>query len=183
MKRRSNRNNKQDRRVKARRINSLESGNEEYKAAVWLDALEGVDLAAAVDVDEDEYDELEDLQHQGASKKRKKRVNAAGVMPKRFLPRSLASILIEEANTEGGIALDFLNAEARLPNGRQIPPRHFCPVTGIEAMYREARSNIYYANLKALEQIRERSPPWLSLGGSAAFYDAAKSIRDDVGPI
>jgi hypothetical protein len=154
-------------------------GNEEYRAAVWMDALEGVDITSAVEVDDEEFDELEDLQ--GKTRKRKKRTTSqsAGVLPKKFLPRSLASIILEEANKEHGASRDFLNAEARLPTHQQLPLRKFCPVTGAEGTYRDPKSNVCYANLSALEQIQERSPPWMSLGGAAAFYEAAKSIRDD----
>ena len=34
-------------------------------------------------------------------------------------------------------------------------------------------------DVQALEQIRERSPPWMTLSGSAAYLEAAKSIRDE----
>jgi hypothetical protein len=44
--------------------------------------------------------------------------------------------------------------------------------------YTEPKSGIPYASLKALEQIRERPPPWMTLTGSAAFYEATKSLLD-----
>lgn len=180
-KRRSGRNSKQERRSKARRVHANDAGNEEYRAAVWLDALEGVDLSAAAEVEDDEFDELEELQ--GGSKRPKKRARAqkTGVIPRRFLPRSLATILVEEANRDGGVAREFLEAEAHVKSTQQLPARKFCPVTGLEGIYREPRSNICYANLSALEQIRERPPPWLNLNGAVVFHEAVKSIRDDSG--
>ena len=36
-----------------------------------------------------------------------------------------------------------------------------------------------FANLKALEQVRERPPPWMTLGGSLAYHEAVRSIRDE----
>lgn len=181
-KRRSDRNSKKERRVKARRVNVHGEENEEYRAAVWLDALEGVDLSNVVDIDDDEFDELDELQDGPKKSKKRTKSHKAGVMPKRFLPRSLASILIEESSKGVGVAREFLNAEVRLSKQQQLPPRKFCPVTGLEGLYRDPKSNINYANMAALEQIRERSPPWLILGGSAvAYHEAVKSIRDDIG--
>jgi hypothetical protein len=178
-KRRSGRNKKQERRTKARKVQSL-GENEEYRAAIWMDALEGVDPSGVPAEDDEEYDELDELD----DKKRKKKRGAsakgkAGVLPKRFHPRSLASILVEEANREDGASRAFLNAEARLTKSKQLPARKFCPVTGTEALYTEPKSGVPYSNLTALEQIRERAPPWMSLGGSAAYIEAVKSIRDE----
>lgn len=183
LKRRSDRHKKQERRAKSRRVHSVEE-NSEYREAVWADALEGVDPSAPVD-DEDEYDELDELEGGGNKNKRRRKTasskSKSGMLPKKFLPRTLVSVLIEEASREDGVAKEFLNAEARLPTNRQLPRRKFCPVTGMVGIYTEPRSNIPYANLRALEQIRERPPPWMTLGGSAAFLEAAKSIRGEEG--
>jgi hypothetical protein len=179
-KRRSDRHKKQERRARARKVQSVEE-NAEYREAVWADALEGVDPTATVD-DEEEYDELEELESSGKNKRRRKATASRakeGVLPKKYLPRTLASILVEEASREDGVAKEFLNAEARLPRAQQLPRRKFCPVTGMEGIYTEPKSNIPFANLRALEQIRERPPPWMTLGGSAAFLEARKSILDD----
>lgn len=63
------------------------------------------------------------------------------------------------------------------------PPRRFCPVTGLPGSYAEPRTGIPYATLQALEQIRERPPPWMSLGvgsgGNASYYEAVRSLRGD----
>lgn len=178
-KRRSDRHKKQERRDKARRVQTMHE-DKDFRAAVWMDALEEVDPSTIAGDDDNEYDELEELEERknkrrrGASAKPK-----AGVLPKRFRPRSLASILVEEATREDGVAREFLKAEARLPPQQQLPPRKFCPVTGLEGIYTEPKSGIPYASLKALEQIRERPPPWMTLNGSAAFYEASKSILDE----
>ena len=180
-KRRSDRHKKQDRRTKARRVHSIED-NQELRIAYWVDALEGVDPTAQGVEDDEEYDELDEME----SRKRKRRgasaskSKKAGVLPKRFRPRSLASIITEDLNQEGGASAAFLAAEARIPKAQQLPRRQFCPVTGQEGLYKEPKSGIPYANFKALEQIRERPPPWMTLGGSAAFYEAAKSIREEL---
>jgi len=123
------------------------------------------------------------LQDDAGGGKKKKRAAAPrrkgkgqakpGVMPKRFLPRSLGTILVEDPNRAA-----FLAAEAKVPPNQQLPRRKFCPVTGTEGIYTEPKSGIPYSSLKALEQIRERTPPWMSLGGSATYYEAVKSIED-----
>ena len=186
LKRRSDRHRKQERRTKARKTShmGLSGETDEYRAAVWIDALEGVDpaVSAAVDEEDDEYDELGELEGKStkASKPRRgKKPKAAGALPKRFLPRSLASILTEEHGRPDGVAKRFLDAAARLPAPEQLPRRKFCPVSGAEGVYTDPRTGIPYASLKALEQIRERPPPWMTLGGSAAYLEATKSIRDE----
>ena len=181
-KRRSDRNKKQERRAKARKV-AVSGGGEsdEYNMAVWIDSLEGVDPAVVAD-DDEEFDELDDLDGKNKPKRGRGRGGnkaKTGTLPKRFLPRTLASILTDEHGREDSTARLFLCAEARLPPEKQLPRRKFCPVTGMEGVYTEPKSEIPYANLKSLEQIRERSPPWMTLGGSAAFLEATKSIRDD----
>ena len=182
-KRRSDRHKKQERRAKARKVLSL-GDNEEFRTALWVDALEGVDPAGAIPEEDEEYDELDELEAKN-KRKRGARGKAAskskiGVLPKRLHPRSLATILIEEAGRNDGTAREFLNAEACLPENQQLPPRKFCPVTGLEGLYTEPKSKIPFSSMKALEQIRERSPPWMTLSGTAAYSDAVKSIRNEV---
>ena len=150
--------------------------------AVWIDSLEGVDPAVVLD-DDEEFNELDDLD--GAKQTKRKRgrggnkTKKIGTLPKRFLPRTLASILTDEHGREDSVARLFLAAEPRLPTNKQLPRRKFCPVTGLEGVYTEPKTGIPYANLKSLEQIRERSPPWMTLGGAAAYLEATKSIRDE----
>jgi YL1 nuclear protein C-terminal domain len=195
-KRRSDRRKKQDRRDKARKVQVTASHGEDqgdFHAAVWLDALEDIDaVAISTQDDDDDYnvmDELEDddagdnsNSKKGSNKKGRKRKSPAaastGVLPKRFLPRSLGAILMEEANREGGVARAFVDAEARTHN--QLPRRKFCPVSGLQGIYTEPKSGIPYANQKALEQIRERAPPWMTLAGTnTSYWEAAKSLRED----
>lgn len=198
-KRRSDRHRKQDRRSKARKVfHNSSDDTDEFRIAVWVDALEGVDPAAAAAEDDDEYDELGDLEADGNNKSRRANSNKAsgkskstsgsrkkgqqkgGSMPKVFLPRSLGSILVEEANRDDGVTRSFLAAEARiLPDEMMFPRRKFCPVHGSFAIYTEPKSGVPYASMRALEQIRERAPPWLTLGGAAAYHEAVKSIRDE----
>ena len=179
LKRRSDRNKKQERRAKARKV-AVSGESDEYNMAVWIDTLEGVDPAVAVD-DDEEFDELDDLDGNKPKRGRGKGGNKSKTvaLPKRFLPRTLASILTDEHGREDSTAKLFLCAEPHLSPSKQLPRRKFCPVTGLEGVYTEPKSGIPYANLKSLEQIRERSPPWMTLGGSAAFLEATKSIRDD----
>lgn len=181
-KRRSDRHKKQDRRTKACKVfHTAHDDDDEYRIALWVDALEGIDpVAVAVADDDDDYDELESLddEHEGKKKtrprKRKgKELTKPGLLPKKFLPRSLGTILVEDPNRSA-----YLAAEARLPPGQQLPRRKFCPVTGIEGLYTEPKSGIPYSSLKALEQIRERPPPWMTLSGTATYYEAVKSIED-----
>jgi len=120
-----------------------------------------------------------------------------GVLPKRFLPRTLGSILMEEANVYnsynnrggggsyndgGSAAIAFVEAEARIKKHSQFIPssrRKFCPVTGLEGIYTEPKSGIPYATVQALEQIRERPPPWMILGGTPSYWEAAKTLRQE----
>lgn len=178
-KRRSDRNKKQERRTKARKAHELGDTNDDFRMAVWIDALEDIDPAAPAPEDDEEYDELDDLEDR-SRKKRKSHANKAkaGVLPKRFMARSLASILTEEANRSDGISREFVFAQSKLERHQQLPRRKFCPVTGLFGIYTEPKSRIPYASMKALEQIQERSPPWMTLGGSAAYSEAVKSIED-----
>ncbi len=189
-KRRSDRRKKQDRRDKARKTTILQGPeSKELASAAWMDALEGVLATNAGDNDgDDSYDELDELENKKGSKKRrkptKKQQELAGSLPKRFKQRTVANILLEEVNREDGVAYAWLEDEARVSRKRgtkslQLPARKFCPVTGIEGIYTEPKSGLPYANLKALEQVRERPPPWMTLGGSLAYHEAVKSIRDE----
>jgi YL1 nuclear protein C-terminal domain len=177
--RRSDRRKKQARREKARKAIHLgDASSQLYRAAVWMDALEEVDPSGNMVEDDEEYDELDEI-----DAKRKRRKSSAakkvGILPKRFKPRSLASILVEEASREDGVSRAFLDAEATLAPSQRLPPRKFCPVTGLFGIYTDPKSGIPYANLKALEQIQERAPPWMTLGGTAAYFEAATSLRNE----
>jgi hypothetical protein len=178
-------------------------------SAAWMDALEDVAATTGdnggADGD-DSYDELDELESKttkggnkrarGGSRRKptKNQQELAGSLPNRFKPRSMANILLEEVNRDDGVAFAWLEDEARIsrhPSSSktttinittkflQLPARKFCPVTGMEGIYTEPKSGLPYANLKALEQVRERAPPWMNLGGSIAFHEAVKSIRDE----
>lgn len=187
--RRSDRQKKHSRREKARKgLDQLESTTEqqEYRAAARIDALEDVlpeeDEIIAEQDEEDEYDEEVDegLKRKRVSKRRvaKKKKNVA--LPKRFQPRSLASILIEEAGRpHGGIVPKYLAAEAIRPKTPQYPLRKICPVTGLFAKYTDPKTGVPFANLQALEQIQERVPPWTTLSGATAYSEAVKSLRNE----
>jgi hypothetical protein len=188
--------------------------------------------AISLDVDDDDYDEFAELDDDGNDdndgdddnngkpkdskgkfKKKRKRKGAVGgtgknptssVIPKYLKPRSLASILMEEAGRPDSIAGQYVNASVRrrgsgrttitrnidsIKNNTVItttinpyPPRKFCPVTGLYGAYTEPKSGIPYATLSALEQIRERPPPWMNAGnnaGSASYWEAVKSLQND----
>jgi len=180
-----------------------------YKRAVRLDRLEGgFSSYQEDDVDDMEYDELEEVEGKkkkrssgscpnksnvtGPSSKKRPKKNIVGEIPKWLKPRSLASVLIEESArvNRDSIVPKYLNAEARPSSSTPLqqcryPPRKFCPVTGLEGFYKDQKSGIPYATLKALEQIQERAPPWMdsgstgSGGGSASYYEAVKSLRNE----
>eukprot|EP00934_Nitzschia_sp_Nitz4_P001087 Nitzschia sp. Nitz4//scaffold3_size479765//391799//392446//NITZ4_000168-RA/size479765-processed-gene-1.543-mRNA-1//-1//CDS//3329550962//1087//frame0 len=184
-KRRSDRRKKQDRRDKARRVLGVGGPeSKEFLAAAWMDALEDVHASAlaggATGDDDDSYDEFDDLEDEGKKRKRRGQAKKAqsGVLPKRFKPRSVASVLTEEFSRFDGVAKPWLDSEARNRRIKQ-PTRKYCSVTGLQGIYTEPKTGIPYANLKALEQINERPPPWLVLAGSLAYHECAKSIRDD----
>lgn len=152
---------------------------DELRTALWVDALEEVQPQQQQqqdDVDE-EYDELEEIE--GKTKKRKaKRRNKQNnkTLPKRLLKRSVGTILLEESTRPDGVAMEYLDSIAHCTS--PLPPRKFCPVTGRLANYVEPKSKIPFANMRALEQIRERPPPWMLLSGSAIYQEAVKSIRE-----
>ncbi len=144
------------------------------------------------------------------AKKKRRRKGATGgggikknapSVPKYLRPRSLASILIEEAGRTDSVAGRYIDAAVRrLGSGmtrvvrraddggnavsttitNPYPPRKFCPVTGLFGEYTEPRTGIPYASLSALEQIRERPPPWMSSvnAGSANYWEAVKSLQN-----
>ena len=184
--------NRSKRREKARKatvsLTSHDPDGIEYRDAVRLDFLEGAMVVDDEEVEE-EYDELEDIEESGGGKKRKrstgkrKKKALVGAIPKRFKARSLAAVLIEESSRgDGGVAEKYLKAEARPMKGNpRYPSMKLCVVTGLEGVYTDPKSGVPYANLQALEQIRERVPPWMSgsQGGSSAYHDAVKSLRNE----
>jgi hypothetical protein len=188
----------------------------DYRVAIHMDMLEDVkDTTGGVedgddDDDDDEYDEFSELDEddekgnsmakKAPAKKKRKRKSAGAAnnstLPKYLRPRSLASILIEEANRSDSVAKQYVDASVRrlssdtsttnttITTTRQpYPQRKFCPVTGLFGSYTEPKSGIPYATLSALEQIRERAPPWMNVGnggGSAGYWEAMKSLRSDL---
>ena len=131
--------------------------------------------------------------------------NKSTTVAKYLKARSLASILMEEAGRADSVARRYVDANVRrLGSGNTsstwqgvsnnndatevtsttytnpYPSRKFCPVTGLFGEYTEPKSGIPYASLAALEQIRERPPPWMSEGrggGSANYWEAVKSLQ------
>mmetsp|Transcript_16936 Transcript_16936/g.23966 ORF Transcript_16936/g.23966 Transcript_16936/m.23966 type:complete len:234 (-) Transcript_16936:260-961(-) len=200
----SNRKKKQGRRERARKINHVqdvlmggslhtaEIETIEYRSAARLDALEGVtNVEDGENIDQEEYNELEelDINNNGGRKRRSggsKRKASIGVghTPKRFKQRSLASILIEEVSwVENGVSQKYVAAEAKpnLEKYHKLPRRKFCPVTGLEGLYTDPKTRVPYANLLALEQIKERIPSWMNSSeatGLASYFEAIKSLRD-----
>ena len=195
----SDRRRKASRRDKARK-SSVDAGGStleerEFRVAIHMDMLEGVaDNAAAGMDDDDDYDEFSDLDEvdkgkKGPKKKRPRKSAAkskkAASSAKYLRARSLASILIEEANRPDSTAKQYVAAAVqqydKTPNGAITPYRKYCPVTGLFGVYTEPKSQIPYANLKALEQIRERAPPWMNTtsSGTATYLEAIKTLRND----
>mmetsp|Transcript_21233 Transcript_21233/g.30388 ORF Transcript_21233/g.30388 Transcript_21233/m.30388 type:complete len:232 (-) Transcript_21233:23-718(-) len=201
----SDRRRKASRRDKARK-SSVYGGDasgstveeREFRVAIHMDMLEGVtDNAAAGVDDDDDYDEFADLDDEdnkgkkGTKKKRQRKSVAknkkASSSAKYLRARSLASILIEEANRSDSTAKQYVAAAVQQYGSTKTgaitpyPPRKFCPVTGLFGVYTEPKSQIPYANLKALEQIRERAPPWMNTtsSGTATYLEAIKTLRND----
>jgi hypothetical protein len=226
-KRRSDRHRKQDRRIKARKrsmygssSNSMSAENQadhDYRVALWVDMLEGIDPTAntaSVPDDDEEYDELEEFEE--STKKRKKRTSAnkretkkgksqVVAIPKRYLPKSLGSILLEEAyrpassddndsEDEINAARHFIASEARIGKSSDLsttsctasmgtlllPRRKFCPVTGSIALYTEPKSGIPFTTIRALEQIRERAPVWMMTMASSSNSNGIASYYEAV---
>jgi len=202
--RRSGRSSNNKRREKARRALNILGGDDENGAGgngggtidlveFRIDALEDApsDLMNTGGDDDEEYDELEDFEDGSSSKKKRKtksrkstKAEKSGNVPKRFKARTLASILIEESTrgAQNGVLQQYLDAEAVRPSNSKppYPKRKFCSVTGLYALYKDPKSNIPYANLTALEQIRERPPPWitgLNNTSSATYYETMRSLK------
>jgi|AntRauTorckE5430_2_1112549.scaffolds.fasta_scaffold30362_1 hypothetical protein len=181
------------RREKARKGINLSSSSSTDVVAYRIDALEEAGANVEEEDVEEEFDELDEVEggrKRGVSVGRKRKSGGrgnkakAGAMDKRFKPRSLASILIEESGRSDSVLKDYLIAEARPRKGNAMgtyPQRKFCPVTGLFGLYTDPKSQIPYANLDALEQLRERPPPWMSSfsGGSAAYHDTLKSLQNE----
>lgn len=172
------------RREKARRTISSSHASSSDVVEFRLDTLEEANGAEEEDGQgEEEYDELDDFE----GKSKKKRIKTSkkkhvGLTPKRFKARSLTSILIEESGREDSTLKQYLEAEAIPKTKASIRPRRkFCPVTGLEGIYTDPKSGVSYANLEALEQLRERAPPWTTglSGGTAAYHDTLRSLRDE----
>ena len=191
--RRSDRQKRQQRQQKARKgihaggASGASLEEEEYRNAIRIDHLEE---CAHNDYDEpeqeDEYneeDEIEPSRGKRAKRKRppakKNKATKDAASAKRLKPRSLSSILVEEARRNSNRAKCFVEAEA-LPGKVAYPVRKFCPVTGLFGIYKDPKSGVHFANLKALEQIQERLPPWLSHGGSASYSETIKSLRSSL---
>jgi hypothetical protein len=174
----SRRSDRRKRRDKARTSTAASGAvagdDEDYRSAVWMDALEQVLQEEEEEEQEEEYNELEDLQPSQQRKRKRKTKTKAGQLPKRFKARSLASILQEETTRPDGVAKAFVQAASAVPD--QLPRRPFCPVTGLPGLYREPKSGLSYASDRALQQIRERPPPWRALTGTAAYNDVVKSL-------
>jgi hypothetical protein len=195
--RRSDRQKKHMRREKARKgLDQLEStvGQKEYRAAAHVDALEEVvvpdEEESEEQQEEEEYlEEEEEEEEEVESEQKKKRKKKTMVkrkrsslkqrssnMPKRWKPRSLASILMEEAGRpNGGLVQKYIAAEAR-PLPPLYPLKKICPVTGFFAKYTDPKSGVPYATLKALSHIQERVPPWIALGGATAYAETIKTL-------
>jgi len=140
-----------------------------------------------------------------AASKKKKNKKATPSIPKYLKARSLTSILMEEASRPDSVAKQYVNASVkRLGSGKTstkrmkddndntttttitytnpYPARKFCPVTGLYGEYTEPKTGIPYASLSALEQIRERPPPWMNnnSASSASYWEAVKSLQQQV---
>lgn len=176
---RARRSDRRKRRDKARTSSGvvLASGDADgdYRSVVWMDALEQVLQDEDEEEPEEEYNEFDELQQPSQQRKRaRKNKPKAGQIPKRFKARSLASILHEETTRSDGVALAFVQAGCSVVD--TLPRRPFCPVTGLPGLYREPKSGLAYASDRALDQIKERAPPWNSMSGAAAYSDVVKSL-------
>lgn len=174
---RHRRSARHDRRKAKRSVSSTTSDDVAYQQSLYIDSLEGVDPSLDQDQtnnEDEEYDELAELDG-GAPEKTKRRAKKRprkGSLPRRFLPRSLGMILLEEASRPDSAAHRFLETQAKTKsNARKVGP--LCPVTGWKGRYRHGP--LYYYNERALEQLRERLPPWMTLTGSTATFAEARS--------
>ena len=152
---------------------------------IRIDTLEGIVGDGNKLEEEEEYTNVEEDVDNGKRKRGTSRGSAKikklSAVPKRLKPRSLASILLEESSRSSNVVSKYLEAEARpMTKDQKVPAtRNFCSVTGLNGIYKDPKSGIHYANLRALEQIRERAPPWMVLSGNAAYVDALRTLRNE----
>jgi len=164
----------------------------EYFIAARIDQLEGVTNFEDEETEQEEYSDLQDLKLKGVSGVTKNRRLGGGTrfflsnsndsIPKEFKPRSLSSIIIEEASLgKNGVCRSYLAAEAKPIKRQGRPPeRKICPVTGLFGAYIDPKSGIPFAKVSALEKIRDHPPPWLNLSKgvtTSSYFEALKSLR------
>jgi len=177
-----------------------------HRDACRVDILEDASAPVGGEND-DEYDEFGDADGGeagatvGGKSSQRGRRGKAGVgtvqLEKAYLrPRSLAALLIEESARidAGSVLAGYLTAEAmdesraavgKKGRGGRSEMDPICPVTGLLALYRDPKAGgssvhrIGYATLGALEQLRERLPPWCSPPGGGAYHEAVLSLREE----
>lgn len=133
-----NRATRNKRREKARKAINIGSSSSADIVAYRIDGLEEAGANVEDEDIEEEFDELEEMD-KGRKRRRKsagtgRGKTKAGAIDKRFKPRSLAAILIEESGRSDSVVQDYLDAEARPVKGKSLgnyPARKFCPVTGL----------------------------------------------------
>lgn len=190
------------RRVNARRwIATSDTDDLRRKVEARLEALEEANTEGDfAEADDDEWQDEEAVESTGrkpgrkakakASKKIKASKSGSGSgregsskhdmteLSKRYRPRGLAQILLEEhASQPDSTQLPgYVRAESapsRLPN------RRLCSVTGLVGRYREPNSGLSFANLAASEQLKDTPPPWLQLSGNAPYFEAIRYIKKE----
>jgi len=159
-----------------------------YTAMCHIDRLEesyDIVLSGLGDVeddDDDEFDELDDGKKK--KKRRRKKKNRGAVAVKKDKIHSLSQTLAQNIE-EGGLAsLAAGYVMSAAPPPSEVKPTrpqvHYCPVTGYRAKYTDPQTGIRYSNQGALENLREKAPPWITNlgGGGCEYFDALVGARN-----
>eukprot|EP00617_Octactis_speculum_P025149 CAMPEP_0185750270 /NCGR_PEP_ID=MMETSP1174-20130828/9035_1 /TAXON_ID=35687 /ORGANISM="Dictyocha speculum, Strain CCMP1381" /LENGTH=217 /DNA_ID=CAMNT_0028426759 /DNA_START=88 /DNA_END=741 /DNA_ORIENTATION=+ len=174
------------RRVNARKwIATSDKDDLRRKVEARLEALEEAQEADFVGEEDDEWQDEEQVESRGRKSKIKavkklkgsRAASKKSDITKRFRPRSLAQVLLEEHGTVPGNRLPpYISAEAG-PSKR--PSRSLCAVTGAIAKYRDPSSGLPFAGLSQISVLKDTPPPWLQLSGNAPYFESIRMIRKE----
>jgi len=116
-------------------------------------------------------------------KSSKTTVKAKPAVAKRRRVRTLHELLLDEnarklatcQTLEDIDSPDYISARA---SPSRYPKRKFCAVTHVLAQYTDPESHLPYANMKALQKLKEQPPRWVKATSNAPFHEAMRIIDE-----
>ena len=111
---------------------------------------------------------------------------AVKAVPHPFSSSSFSSSSSSSSSSASAAVLAPLNPSSyyllSLPPRSSLPPRHFCPVSGLPSQYRDPRSGLRYYDAEALQTLAEKAPFWINpAGGNCSYAEAVKMGRETLG--